>query len=77
MVPIIMMFVHKGYYKPKPSSMQRWDYLMHIQVSAKIKIFGLLNTAYLPCQIYSTVFKDYVQYIYFSTPMLQVYLTFR
>ena len=50
---------------------------MHIQVSAKIKIFGLINTANLPSQIYSTVSKDYAQYIYFSTPMLQVYLTFK
>ena len=45
---------------------------MYIQGSAKIFIFGLLNTANLPAQIYSTVFKDYVQYIYFSIPMLQV-----
>ena len=50
---------------------------MHIQVSAKIKNFGLLNTANLPSKTYSIVFKDYVQYIYFSTPMLQVYLTFK
>ena len=73
----MMMFVHKGYCKPNlvPCNGVELPNVLYIQGSAKILIFGLLNTANLPA--YSTVFKDYVQYIYFSIPMLQVYLNFK